>query len=40
MCYLLLCNSESHIINYSDDSTLYACEGNMDLVLSKLVKDF
>ena len=30
-----LCDCESNI-NYADDTTLYACEPNMDLVLSKL----
>ena len=39
MCYLFLCNCESNIINYADDTTLYTCEPNMDLVLSKLEKD-
>ena len=27
------------IINYAEDPTVYACETNMDLVLSKLEKD-
>ena len=31
--------SETNIINYADDTTLYACEPNMDLVLDKLEKD-
>ena len=35
MCDLLLCNCESNIINYADDTTLYACEPDMDLGLSK-----
>ena len=39
MCDLFLCDCESNIINYADDTTLYACEPNMDLVLSKLEKD-
>ena len=34
-----LCDCESNIINHVDDTTLYACELNMDLVLSKLEKD-
>ena len=38
MCDLFLCDYESNI-NYADDTTLYACEPNMDLVLSKLEKD-
>ena len=36
---LFLCDCESNIINYSDDTTLYACEPSMDLVLSTLEKD-
>ena len=39
MCDLFLCDCETNIINYADDTTLYACEPNMDLVLSKLEKD-
>ena len=39
MCDLLLCDSKSKIINYADNTTLYVCEPNMDLVLSKLEKD-
>ena len=39
MCDLFLCDCESNIINYADDTTLYACEPNMDLVLNKLEKD-
>ena len=39
MCDLFLCDCETIIINYVDDTTLYACEPNMDLVLSKLEKD-
>ena len=39
MCDLFLCDCESDIINYADDTTLYACEPNIDLVLSKLEKD-
>ena len=38
MCDLFLCDCETNIINYADDNTLYACEPNMDLVLSKLKK--
>ena len=34
MCDLFLCDCETNIINYADDTTLYACEPNMDLVLS------
>ena len=36
MCDLFLCDSETSIITYADDTTLYACEPNIDLVLSKL----
>ena len=39
MCDLFPCDCESNIINYADDTTPYACEPNMDLVLSKLEKD-
>ena len=39
MCHLFLCDCESNIINYAEDTILYACEPNMDLVLSKLEKD-
>ena len=39
MCDLFLCDCETNIINYADDTTLYACEPNMDLVLDKLEKD-
>ena len=39
MCDLFLCDCETNIINYADDAILYACELNMDLVLSKLEKD-
>ena len=39
MCDLFLCDCKSNIINYADDTTLYACEPNMDLVFSKLEKD-
>ena len=39
MCYRFLCDCESNIINYADDTTLYAFEPNMDLVLSNLEKD-
>ena len=39
MCDLFLCDCESNIINYADDTTLYACEPNVHLVLSKLEKD-
>ena len=38
MCDLFLCGYESNFI-YADDTTLYACEPNMNLVLSKLKKD-
>ena len=37
MCDLFLCECEYNI-NYADDTTLYACEPNMDLNLSKLEK--
>ena len=39
MCDLFLCDCETNIINYADDTAIYACELNMDLVLSKLEKD-
>ena len=39
MCDLFLCDCKTNIINYADDTTLYACEPNVDLVLSKLEKD-
>ena len=39
MCDLFLCDYETNIIDYTDDTTLYVCESNMDLVLSKLEKD-
>ena len=39
MCDLFLCDCETIIINYADDTTLYACEPNIGLVLSKLEKD-
>ena len=35
---LFLCDCETNIVIYVDDTTLYACEPNMDLVLSKLEK--
>ena len=38
MCDRFLCDCESNIISYGDDTTIYACEPNMDLVLSKLEK--
>ena len=38
MCDLLLCDSETNI-NYAYDTTFYACEPNIELVLSKLEKD-
>ena len=39
MCDLFLCDCETNIINYADDTTLFACEPNMDLALIKLEKD-
>ena len=36
---LFLCDCETNIINCADDTTLYACEPNMDLALIKLEKD-
>ena len=39
MCNLFLSDCETNVINYVDDTTLYACEPNMDLELSKLEKD-
>ena len=39
MCDLFLCDCETKIINSTCDTTLCACEPNMDLVLSKLEKD-
>ena len=38
ICDLFLCDCKSNII-YVNDTTLYACEPNMDLVLSKLERD-
>ena len=38
MWHLFLCDCESNIINYNDNTSLHACEPNMDLVLSKLEK--
>ena len=35
---LFLCNCETKIINSAGDTTLYACEPNVELVLSKLEK--
>ena len=34
-----LCDCKTNIINYADGTTLYACEPNMDLILSKREKD-
>ena len=39
MCDLFLSDCETNIINYADDTTLCACEPNMDLLLSKFEKD-
>ena len=39
MCDCFLCDCKTNIINYVDDTPLYACESNMYLVLSKLEKD-
>ena len=39
MCDFFLRRCESKIINYVDDTTLYACKPSMDFVLSKLGKD-
>ena len=39
MLYLFLCDCESNIINYADDTTVYDCEPNVEFVLSKLEKD-
>ena len=39
MLYLFLCDYESNIINYADDTTVYACEPNVEFVMSKLEKD-
>ena len=39
ICDLFLCDCETNIINCADDTSLYACEPNMDLVLSKFEKD-
>ena len=38
MCNLFLCDCQSNI-NYPNETTLYACEPNMDVVLSKLERD-
>ena len=35
---LFLCDCKTKIINSADDTTLYACEPNVELVLSKLEK--
>ena len=32
MCNLFLCDCESNVINYANDTTLYASEANVDLV--------
>ena len=37
-CNLFLCDCKFEIIKYADDTTLYVCEPNMDLVLSKMEK--
>ena len=39
MCNLFLSDCETNVINYVEDTTLYACEPSMDLELSKLEKD-
>ena len=39
MCDLFLCDCETNIINYADDTTLFAREPNMDLAFIKLEKD-
>ena len=39
MCHLFLCDCECNINNYADNTILYACAPNMDLVLNKLEKD-
>ena len=39
MSDLFLCDFETNIINYTDDTTLYSCEPNMNLILNKLEKD-
>ena len=39
MCNLFLCDCQSNIINYPNETTLYACEPNIDVVLSKLERD-
>ena len=39
MCDLFIYDCESNIINYADQTKLYACKPNMDIVLSKLEKD-
>ena len=39
MCNLFLCDCQSNIINYPNETTLYACEPNMDVALSKLERD-
>ena len=38
ICDNFQCDCETNIINYADDTTLYDCEPNMDLVSSKLEK--
>ena len=39
MCDRFLCDSESNIINYVDETGFCACDLNMDLRLRKLDKD-
>ena len=39
MCDLFLCDCETNITNYANDTTLYACEPNMHLILNKIKKD-
>ena len=38
-CNLFPCDCESNIVNYTDGTTLYTCEPNIDVVSSKLEKD-
>ena len=38
ICNLFPWDCKSNLINYADDTTFYACEPNMDFVLSKLEK--
>ena len=38
-CDHFLCDCETNVVNYADNTILYASEPNMDFLLSKLEKD-